>query len=443
MDSKSVHVVKFGELVVPVERQRKEYTPEDIIALGDSIAKNTLFHPPVVTTNDQGKYVLVAGWRRYNAIRYLWETGQTVRWAEYEFPEGDLPCTLLADLDPVDAFEIELEENIRREDLSWQDRARATSQLYELRRLQASRAGENAPSVQQIAEEVRGSTGSAFETTRAEILVSRHLGDAEVASAKTVKDALKILKRKEASQQRAEMGARLASTLSKDSHRLYKGDCLEILPTLAEGSFDVILSDPPYGIDAQNFSNSGGCAGGGSDGSHFYDDSYETWGELMQRFIPETFRLAKPQAHLYLFCDIERFLELRALCAQAGWKCFRTPLIWHNPTSNRVPWLESGPQRKYQLILYAIKGGKNVTKIYPDLITYPSDPNPGHHATKPVDLYRDLLRRSVAPGDRVLDPFCGSGTIFPAAQEEKVLATGIELSPEAYAIAAKRLEEVK
>ncbi|MGI0134443.1 MAG: DNA methyltransferase, partial [Candidatus Micrarchaeaceae archaeon] len=122
---------------------------------------------------------------------------------------------------------------------------------------------------------------------------------------------------------------------------------------------------------------------------------------------------------------------------------FRTPLVWHNPTSNRVPWINSGPQRKYQLILYAVKGGRNVTKIYPDLVTIPSDANPGHHAAKPVALYQDLLRRSVAPGDRVLDPFCGSGPIFPAAQEEKVLATGVELMPEAYAIAAKRLEELK
>ncbi|MGH9438910.1 MAG: DNA methyltransferase [Terriglobia bacterium] len=443
MDEKSICVIRYDQLTISTDRQRKEYTPEDIIALGDSIAKNTLLHPPVITTNAEGKYTLVAGWRRLNAIKYLWGIGETIHWAEYEFAEGELPCTLLSELDSVDAFEIELEENIRREDLSWQDRARATSQLYELRRMQAARAGENAPSVQQIAEEVRGSSGGAFETTRAEILVSRHLNDEDVAGAKTVKDALKILKRKEASAQREELGRRLDPAIVASSHHLVRGDCREILPTLPASSYDVILTDPPYGIDAQNFSDSDGRAGGGTDGGHFYNDSYEYWLELMQSFIPESFRLAKPQAHLYLFCDIERFLELRSLCELAGWKPFRTPLVWHNPTSNRVPWINSGPQRKYQLILYAVKGGRNVTKIYPDLVTIPSDANPGHHAAKPVALYQDLLRRSVAPGDRVLDPFCGSGPVFPAAQEEKVLATGVELMPEAYAIAAKRLEELK
>jgi site-specific DNA-methyltransferase (adenine-specific) len=227
------------------------------------------------------------------------------------------------------------------------------------------------------------------------------------------------------------------------SHKLLRGDCLEILPTLPAESFDVILSDPPYGIDAQNFNDSGGLAGGGTDGSHFYDDSPEEWSRLMSAFIPESFRVAKAAAHLYLFCDIERFLPLRELVRIAGWKPFRTPIVWHNPTSNRLPWIETGPQRKYQLILYAVKGDRRVTRIYPDVIEIPSDPNPGHHAAKPVALYRNLLIRSTSPGDSVLDPFCGSGPVFPSAHAEKVLATGIERDEAACAISAKRLEELK
>ena len=33
---------------------------------------------------------------------------------------------------------------------------------------------------------------------------------------------------------------------------LYHGDCLEILPTLAEGSVDAVVTDPPYGIALAN-----------------------------------------------------------------------------------------------------------------------------------------------------------------------------------------------
>jgi DNA modification methylase len=31
-------------------------------------------------------------------------------------------------------------------------------------------------------------------------------------------------------------------------HTLYRGDCLEILPTLAAGSVDAVVTDPPYGL---------------------------------------------------------------------------------------------------------------------------------------------------------------------------------------------------
>ena len=31
---------------------------------------------------------------------------------------------------------------------------------------------------------------------------------------------------------------------------LYHGDCLEVMPTLAPGSIDMVLTDPPYGTTA-------------------------------------------------------------------------------------------------------------------------------------------------------------------------------------------------
>ena len=33
---------------------------------------------------------------------------------------------------------------------------------------------------------------------------------------------------------------------------LYKGDCLEILKQIPDGSVDMVLTDPPYGIDYQS-----------------------------------------------------------------------------------------------------------------------------------------------------------------------------------------------
>ena len=95
------------------------------------------------------------------------------------------------------------------------------------------------------------------------------------------------------------------------------------------------------------------------------------------------------------------------------------------------------------MCLYAIKSKRPILKVGSDVVTYSSDPNLNWAAQKPVDLYRDFLIRSCRAGDTVLDSFAGSGTIFPAAHSLKIKATGIELDPVAYGIAAKRLQALK
>jgi len=76
-----------------------------------------------------------------------------------------------------------------------------------------------------------------------------------------------------------------------------------------------------------------------------------------------------------------------------------------------------------------------------DVILVNQSTRTDHPANKPVELYSNLLQRSAFPGDRVIDLFCGSGPIFPAASEHNCLATGIELNPKYHAIAHERLME--
>lgn len=134
---------------------------------------------------------------------------------------------------------------------------------------------------------------------------------------------------------------------------------------------------------------------------------------------------------------------MREALAAAGWRVHRTPLIWHKPNGQRAPWPEHGPQRKWEMILYAVKGNKPVTKVMPDLITCPSDENLGHNAQKPVALLEDLLRRSVKPGDHVLDCFAGSGSTLVAAHGLKCIATLVEKSTTHYGTILKRAAALK
>jgi DNA modification methylase len=126
-----------------------------------------------------------------------------------------------------------------------------------------------------------------------------------------------------------------------------------------------------------------------------------------------------------------------------GWYVHRTPLINYKLDGSRVPLPENGPQRKWELILYAIKGWRKVTRIYSDVIETRGDENLAHGAQKPVALFENLLKRSIRPGDTVLDPFGGTGTLFPAAHNLLVCATVIELDPVYAGTAAARLKGLK
>lgn len=63
----------------------------------------------------------------------------------------------------------------------------------------------------------------------------------------------------------------------------------------------------------------------------------------------------------------------------------------------------------------------------------------GHAAEKPTELYVQLLKRSCLPRDLILDPCCGSGTIFQAVRETYTTATGIECDEKAYGLALIKL----
>jgi DNA modification methylase len=306
---------------------------------------------------------------------------------------------------------------------------------------QAAKKGLPPPTNKDIADEVFGKEteyGSYTENVRKSVIVSKHLADPDVAKAKSVDDAFKVLKRKEETQRHTDYAAEIGKTFSAKVHTVLQGDCIEIMPTMPMEAFDVIITDPPYGIGADEYGDSGGRVAGG----HEYDDSLETWAYLMRGFSVQSFRLAKPLAHLYVFCDIDNFVSLKKMMIEAGWRMFRTPIVCVNPTAMRTPWPEHGPQRKYQLIAYGVKGDRRVNHIAPDVVSYPSDENLGHAAQKPVALIEDLLKRSIHPGDTVFDPFCGSGPIFPAAHSLKCRATGIELKPSAYSVAVQRVEKL-
>jgi DNA modification methylase len=217
------------------------------------------------------------------------------------------------------------------------------------------------------------------------------------------------------------------------------------METQPDAQFDVILTDPPYGMDADSFGDGAGRLTNAGHGHRYQDGKDETI-LLLEKCIPHFYRLAKPQSHLYLWCDIDLFHWLRDQCRLAGWHVHRTPLVNVKPEGGRVPWANPpcGPRRAYELCLFAEKGGRQVTAIKPDVFeSRLVEGNLGHGAQKPVQAYVELLSRSVRPGDTVFDAFAGTGTIFPAAAAVKCSAVGVEQEAAAYGTCLKRIEEIK
>ncbi len=430
------HSIHIEKLIVAPNRQRQEFDPDAIADLANSISALGLLHAIVVRETPDG-LVLVAGERRLRALETIWLLGDGVRYNDVLLPAYEIPYTTLGELDPLAAEEAELDENLKRRDLTWQERAEALGRLHKLREAQAALIGEK----HSIADTHREGREEGFltgdlNTTRSAVLLSDHLDNPVIANAKNEREAYKALKRDEERKKSEELARTVGKSYDSSVHKLHNVECVSWLAQSPDNQFDVILTDPPYGMNAQSF---GDAAGKLTNTDHRYDDSPEAWRKLMRAFLPEAFRVAKSQAHAYIFCDLDRFHELKALAQEAGWYVFRTPLIVHKLGSGRVPMPEHGPRRQYELCLYAIKGHKPVTGIYSDVISCRLEENLAHGANKPIELYVDLLKRSTRPGDTVLDAFAGTGTIFPAAHACKLYATGLELSTEYYGISVKRL----
>lgn len=432
-------LIPLSEVIVSANRQRRDFDAEALQELSDSIEKFGLMHPLVVRPQGD-QTILVAGERRLRAISDIYALGAAIHFNNVEVPEGMVPVASLGELSPLEAEEAELEENIRRRDLTWQESASALQRLHNLRAAQAAEVGKTQTFADTAAEVYEGKREGYYQdTVRTAVLVAKHLDDPDVATAKNAKDALKILVKKETAAKNAELAATVGATFSAADHRLVQSDCLEWMVDADESQFDVICTDPPYGMGADEFGDAAGKLVGTV---HSYDDSAASFRSLMVLALPLITKVAKPAAHLYLFCDIEQFFFLRQQATENGWTPFRTPLVLHKINSGRVPLPEHGPRRSYELVFYAFRGGKAVTHIYPDVFSVSGDDNLGHGAQKPVAAYVDLLRRSVRPGDKVLDPFAGTGTIIPACHELKCYATAIEREAQYYGIAVNRAKEL-
>ncbi len=185
-----------------------------------------------------------------------------------------------------------------------------------------------------------------------------------------------------------------------DDVTLYCGDCLEILPTLAAGSVDAVITDPPY--------------------PDYHADKY--------RQTPIDFLAGLNCRQLVFWSSKVDFpLDYTAIH------------IWDKKT---------GCGSEYERI-FDRNGGKAYRVFRHYLInstvaaSFTGDTFTGHPSQKPNKLLVELIEKFTNPGDLILDPFMGSGTTGVACVQTGRRFVGIEIDPNYYAIAEKRIKEAQ
>jgi len=390
------------------ERQRKDLT--NIDELADSIRRLGLIHPIVITRDN----VLVAGERRLAAIRHL--------------RDPFVNCQYVDEVEPDHLKAIELEENIKRRDITWQDQVNALRAYHNLR---ASK--EEVWSQEKTAEAI--GLSNAHVTRMLQVADELALGNTRVADAPKLSTAHGIVKRK-LERQDAQTLTKLKESII--GPRLGEAPAETILiedfnvwsTKHVSPRFNFIHCDFPYGIDVNDF-NQGAAPSFGS-----YTDSPETWKILMDSLKHTTINLTTPQAHLMFWFAMrkgdKRLYEATAIRLEAmGWDINPLPLIWvKSDGSGIIPDPERGPRQIYETCLFGSKGDRKIVSAVNNAYSAPID-HRFHMSTKPEPVLRHFFRMFVDENTVMLDPTCGSGSALRAADSlHAKFVLGLEINPE-------------
>ena len=201
-------------------------------------------------------------------------------------------------------------------------------------------------------------------------------------------------------------------------NKIICGDCLEVMKGIPDGAVDLVLTDPPYGIE--RFKRVGeetkGCFAerGTFKGSELWNNHKPT-----SDYWAEMFRLSKhqiiwggnnfdlPPSEYFVIWDKQQMMPNFAQCEMA----------------------------------YVSMGLKSPAKIFPYSIMRLNSTGRIHPTQKPLELFKWCVSNHTAVGAIILDPYLGSGTTCVAAKQLGRKFIGIEINPDYCKIAEDRLRQ--
>jgi hypothetical protein len=424
-----MNIVPYDRIQI-TDRQRKKINTPELNELKESIAQRGLLNAPVVGPVDGEGFRLVAGERRYRAIGLLHKEQRMFYHNGVRINVDAIPVTFIQAENLLQEKEAELDENIQRVDLTWQERAEALASIHKDKQILNPKQTYK-ETAEAIAPQAKVKPDYARTAIREAVIISEHLDDPTIANARSASEAHALILKKDEERIKAEMARRRIATMKGQplDIKITHGDLFDVLPQMDAGQADLFLVDVPFGIDA-----SGGGFRARTVHHHNYDDTEENSWNIQKEILVQGFRICKPQANIFMFTSIKWWERLQRVSAQIGWTPFPRPMIWGKSDSEGLaPWGAQGPRITTEFIFFATKGQKGLLASPIDYlrVNRVSRSERIHAAEKPVELLKKLIECSTLPGDLVIDPCAGSGSTLVAAKELKRRARGIE-KDEAY-----------
>lgn len=421
--------IALGDIIFKDEdRIREDLGEKEIDELATSLAGIGQLHPIILERNN----ALVAGRRRIEAARKL-------GWTTIGFRYFD-------DLDTLSSRIIEYEENSRRKQLTWQEEARALKEIHDLKRLASPGRWD--------ARDTASMLGVSEAKVSEHLTLANSLNNPTIVNRPTVKGALLTARRVRELELARELAVRKTRrtdhVLEQTTHpsktfgngTLYHADCLDVLAKLQDESVDLIVTDPPWGI---NFDRS-------TQWTFRYFGSYNDRPDEVITLLPKAFaemgRVLKESGHLYIFHPIQ-FLEWWAeRLTEAGFSVRPRPLIWFKIGQPSISDIFTSFLPAYESIMWAFRSKRNEAARFfssptPDAFAFPRQAGLWHENEKPIELLVRLIETSSNAGEIVLDPFSGGASTLVAAYQTGRFFIGIEKDIVNYGKACDRLTKLE
>jgi len=427
-----VELLRLDSVIVD-ERVRKDMG--DIDELCNSIKAVGLIQPIVISRDNR----LIAGERRLRALKRL---GVDALSHAKTFIYND-------EVDPLRISAMEIEENVKRKQLTWQEEVLAKKRLLDI---MVQLHGVSHPGHPSRSESL-GITSAGFGVNKLSALLGESNAqtskDLELAELITNIPQLAKAETKEAARRTALLATTVAIALKQSAANppkqdqkwtLYEGDFVNNVNNIEPSTIDFIVVDPPYGEDS---------SGMGPNSKQLlaspFQDSLVPTVNLLQNLAVCSWRALRADRFLAVFFGFAVYSILVEALDSVGFSVDLSPLIWvKNTVINTSPYTRYG--RSYEPLLLARKGEpklirptqRDVIQI-DNVITRGVNEQKLYQAQKPVALIEKLILDLCVPGGTVVDFCAGSGTTGEAALKNGRRVVLFEKDPTACQIIRGRL----